>query len=652
MPSLSPRFGTFEINLELGELRRYGHRIKLQDKPFQILVALLKRPGELVTRDELHQLLWLNNTFVDFDQNLNNAVNKLREALNDSSEKPKFIETVPRRGYRFIAPVERSSLPTISQIDEARPEKTELVDAAVVPSLPAINAPVAQPKSTWWSPYSSQKYAVWASALVILVLIIFAGTKLLIKVNGSAKVPQLSYARLLVLPVQNLTGVSEQEYLTDGLTEELITRLRKISPQSLGVIAPTTTMRFKKSPKSPTEIGSELDVEYILASNIRHLEKRVRISVQLIRVADRVQLWAADYEREDQNLLGIPNKIAMSIAPLLQLSPQKVTAQVPDDGTKDKEAYEDYLRGRYFWNKRLREDVSIAREYFSRAVARDPNYAKAYSGLADSYITLAGSHMPASVAFSKAQEFAEKAAYLDDTLAEPHNSIAYVMYAENWDWASAEREYKRALDLDPQYAVAHHWYFIYLTSMRRFPEAISETEKALELDPLSQSINYNAAMTYIIAGQDERGIRQLQKAIELDPNNPVPYGYLGLLYERQHRYDQAAQQFQKAEDFETEKFAYLFDVAGTYAREGRISEARRLAEKLTAYSKTHYTNPYWFAAMYTGFGDPDKVIPWLNLAVHERSCTALEINTDSRLDFLRSDPRFQMLASEMHLVVQ
>jgi tetratricopeptide (TPR) repeat protein len=317
--------------------------------------------------------------------------------------------------------------------------------------------------------------------------------------------------------------------------------------------------------------------------------------------------------------------------------------------TTDAEAYDDYLRGRFFWNKRLKEDVLIAKEYFSKAIVRDPNYAKAYAGLADCYIVLAGSHMPADVAFAEAQDFAQRAVFLDDTLADPHDSLAYVLYAQDWDWVNAEREYKRASELDPQYALTHHWYSIYLTSMKRFPEAVAETTIALELDPLSQSINYNAGMTYMLANDDERALRQLQKAIELDPTNPVPYGYLGLLYEREHKYDQAAEQFRKAEGFETEKSTYQFDIAGAFARKGKMSEARNLAEKLAAYSKTHYTNPYWFAAMYSGFGDANKVLPWLAMAVHQRSCTALEINTDTRLDFVRSDPRFETLASEMHL---
>jgi TolB-like protein/DNA-binding winged helix-turn-helix (wHTH) protein/tetratricopeptide (TPR) repeat protein len=649
------QFGPFVLLVRERALRNGVAAIPLTPKEFDTLYVLVREAGRLVTKDQIIGEVW-PDSFVA-DGSLSRNISVLRKVLGDG-----FIQTVPKSGYRFIGAVKPLDEPTIQrtiatndQFKGARQDGREAGEESLGPrNRPAhliADVAAARPDSNYWVRYRSQKYAIWVSVVVLLAVMISTGAILLRRVTGSTKMAQPRFARLLVLPVQNLTGVTEQEYLTNGLTEELITRLGKIAPQSLGVIAQTTTMRLKYSPKSPEEIGSELNVEYVLASNLRHLEKRVRISVQLVRVADRAQMWAADYEREDQNLLGISNKIAVSIAPRLQLPSQEVIAPATEEGTKDNEAYEDYLRGRYFWNKRLKEEVSIARDYFSKAVARDPNYAKAYSGLADTYIVLAGSHMPASVAFGKAQEAAEKAIYLDDTQAEPHNSLAYVMYAENWDWAGADREYKRALTLDPQFAVSHHWYFIYLTSMKRFPEAISEAEKALEFDPLSQSINYNAAMTYILAGQDERGLRQLQKAIELDPNNPVPYGYLGLLYERQHKYDQAAQQFQKAEDFETEKATYLFDVAGAYAREGKISEARHLAEKLTAYSKTHYTNPYWFAAMYTGFGDQDKAIYWLDLAVHERSCTALEINTDSRLDFLRSDPRFHKLTSEMHLAV-
>lgn len=645
--SKSFQFGTFVLDVRERTLRNGTDVIPLTPKEFDTLYVLVRDAGRLVTKDQIIGEVW-PDSFVA-DGSLSRNISVLRKALGDG-----FIQTVPKSGYRFIGPVRpleqsvaQSMVPERSQANGGPPHKAPSDEEAGTGAKPATTGS----ELTWWAQSSKKSYVVGISAFVLLVMVSM-GAMLLRTVTGSAKAIQPHFARLLVLPIQNLIGVSEEEYLTDGLTEELISRLGKIAPQSLDVIAPTTTMRLKKSPKSPAEIGNDLNVEYVLASNLRQVEKRVRISVQLIRVADKVQMWSADYEREDQNLLGIPNKIAVSIAPLLQSASKEVTASVLDEGTKDNEAYEDYLRGRYFWNKRLREEVSIARDYFSKALARDPNYAKAYSGLADSYIVLAGNHMPASVAFSKAQEAAEKAIYLDDTLAEPHNSLAYIMYVENWDWAGAEREYKRALELDPQYAVAHHWYFIYLTSMKRFPEAIPEAEKALKFDPLSQSINDNAAMTYIIAGQDERGLRQLQRAIELDPNNPVPYGYLGLLYEREHKFDEAAEQFQKADNFETEKFAYMFDVAGAYARGGKTAEARRLAEKLTAYSKTHYTNPYWFAAMYTGFGDHDKSLYWLDLAVQQRSCTALEINTDSRLDFLRSDPRFQKLTSEMHLVVQ
>jgi tetratricopeptide (TPR) repeat protein len=368
--------------------------------------------------------------------------------------------------------------------------------------------------------------------------------------------------------------------------------------------------------------------------------------VQLLRVSDGVQLWGADYEREDQSPFGVPNEIALAIASDLRIPPE-VTEW--SDGTKDNQAHEDYLKGVFFWNKRLKEDVLIAIDYFSRAISRDPNYARPYAGLADSYIVLAGHHLPANAAYAKAREYAEKAVLLDENLAEAHASLAYVMYGENWDWTGAEREYRRATALDPEYAVAHHWYFMYLTAMRRFPEAIAEAKTALALDPLSQSINNNAGVTYFMAHEYDRAIRQLQKGIELDPNNPVAHGYLGEVYVQQGKYTLAIREFQRARALEPERNSYDFALAGADAASGRIIEANRLGQKLTNYSKTHYTDPMWFVAMYSGFKDRDKTLLWVGAAVRAHSCTALDMNADPRVDFVRSDPRFEHTIAAMHL---
>ncbi|MHB8484615.1 MAG: tetratricopeptide repeat protein [Candidatus Acidiferrales bacterium] len=624
--------------------------ISLTPKEFDTLYVLVREAGRLVTKEQILSEVW-PDSFVA-DGSLSRNISVLRRVLGDG-----YIQTVPKSGYRFsgiVKPLEISPAgieagsngqlnknSTISRQEDARTSDGS--------APPKADARVTRPASNWTDRHNRQKYAIGVAVFVLVIAIISTGAVLLKRARTSAQVTRPSFARLLVLPVQNLTGLADQEYLTDGLTEQLISRLGKIAPQSLGVIASTTAMSLDKSSKSPAQIGKDLHVDYVLDSSLYRQENTIRISLRLVRVDDEVSMWSAQYERDVGNLIGIPDELALSVArPLGVTHPANI---VQDDETKDAEAYDDYLKGRFFWNKRLKEDVSIAEEFFSKAAVRDPNYANAYAGLADSYILLAGNHMPAEAAFKKAREAAQKAILLDDTLAEPHTSLAYILYARDWDWVNAEREYKRALELDPQYALAHHWYSIYLTSMKRFPEAIVQAEMALELDPLSQSINYNAGMTFMLAKQDERALRQLKSAIALDPNNPVAYGYLGQLYESQHKYDDAIVQFKRADSLETDGKTYQFELAGSYIRSGKLLEARKLSRNLEMYAQTHYTNPYSFALMYSGYQDPARVLPWLNRAITEHYCTALEINTDPRLDFLRTDPRFQRLASVMHLPI-
>jgi len=625
--------------------------IPLTPKEFDTLYVLVREAGRLVTKEQVLSEVW-PDSFVA-DGSLSRNISVLRRVLGDG-----YIQTVPKSGYRFsgiVKSLEQSpagiAAGSNGQLNKhstsSHQEEAARTGDGLAP--PKADARATRPASNWADRYKRQKYAIGVAVFVLVIAIISTGAVLLRRARTSAQATRPSFVRLLVLPVQNLTGVADQEYLADGLTEELIARLGKIAPQSLGVIASTTAMSLEKSSKSPAQIGKDLHVDYVLDSSLYRQEDTIRISSRLVRVDDEVPMWSAQYEREVGNLMGIPDELAQSVAKPLGVTHQVNIGQ-PDE-TKDAEAYDDYLKGRFFWNKRLKEDVSIAEGFFSKAAVRDPNYANAYAGLADSYILLAGNHMPAEAAFKKAREAAQKAILLDDTLAEPHTSLAYILYARDWDWVNAEREYKRALELNPQYALAHHWYSIYLTSMKRFPEAIAQAEIALELDPLSQSINYNAGMTFMLANQDERALRQLKSAVALDPNNPVAYGYLGQLYEREHKYDDAIVEFKKADSLETEGKTYQFEVAGSYIRSGRLLEARKLSKNLEQYGQTHYANPYSFVLMYSAYEEPARVLPWLNRAVAQHSCTALEINTDPRLDFLRTDPRFQRLVSVMHLPI-
>lgn len=617
-------------------LRKGMEAIPLTPKEFDTLYVLVREAGRLVTKEQILAEVW-PDSFVA-DGSLSRNISVLRKALGEG-----YIQTVPKSGYRFVAPVK--------QLDGCSGRANGSNELAHPPTLAKTDpvVPIVKGRSPR---FVTRRRATGLAAFLLVVLTVWAAAIFLKNGRTPAQAAPPAHARLLVLPVENLTGFGDDQYLADGLTEEMISRLEKLDPQSLEVLAPTTAMRFQNSAKSPAQIGKDLHADYVLASDLNREGQRIGISVQVVRVDGRAQTWSAQYDRVDGSLIGIPEELALSIARPLRLRSRANPTALRAHGTRDIEAYEDFLQGRFFWNKRLLEDVSIGQGYFLRAIQRDPNYAKAYAALADSYIVLASSHIPTETALEEARQAAQKAISLDQTLAEPHTSLAYILWARDWDWVNAEREYRRSLELDPQYALAHHWYSIYLTSMKRFPEAITETEIALKLDPLSLSINYNAGATFMLANQDDRALRQLEKAIALDPNNPVAYGYLGQLYERQRKYDEAIAEFKKAASLDTGKNAYDFGRASSYVRSGRLFEAQKLQSSLERYAKTHFVNPYSFVVLYSAYQDSRRTLLWLNRAVSQHDCTALEINTDPRLDFVRSDPRFQAIVHEMRLPTQ
>lgn len=666
-------FGPFTVVVCERALFKAGEPVPLTPKEFETLHVLLREAGRLVSKAEIIKQVW-PDTFVS-DGSLSRNISVLRKALGNG-----YIWTIPKAGYRFVEAVKVSEEAVVSfyngkgsgagststkaasasfQNGNSAPSGLESGDQAGADAS-SDQAPLGAPEATSaqgiveatppraQAANSGRKlaYAIGVLASLLLFVLVLARSSLFRSSIDARKFESTPSIRLLVLPVENLTGTPDQEYLADGLTDEIIASLGKVSPDSLQVIGPATAGRLKGASESPQRMGEKLHAAYAVVSSLAQQDGRIRLSAQLVRVSDGAQVWGADYEREDQKPFGIPNEIALSVANGLHVRPSRTGW---NEGTTDTEAHEDYLKGRFFWNKRLKEDVLTAIDYFSRAISRDPNYARPYAGLADSYIVMAGHHLPAQTAYVKAQEYAERAVLLDGTLAEAHTSLAYIMYGQNWDWAGAEREYKRALALDPEYAIAHHWYFIYLTAMKRLPEAIRETEKALALDPLSQSINYNAGTTYLVAHQYDRAERQLRGAVELDPSNPVAYGYLGFLHVEERKYDFAEEEFERARVLETEKHNYDAALAGAYAKAGRLADANKLAQDLAAYSKTHWTDPYWFVTLYAALGDRDKTLLWVDAAVKAHSCTALDINADPWLDFVRSDPRFQQIIFVMHL---
>src|SRR3989454_5213563 len=483
------RFGAYEVSLQSGEVRKAGLRIRVQQQPMKLLEILLERPGEVVTREELRSRVWADESFGDFDQAVNIAIAKLRSALGDSADNPRFIETLPKRGYRFIADV--------SVVDaDARPKRSEFA---------AGDLPATEPgdKLQGAGLAVAPKRRLWPALRVIVALALVLGLPILavwlFRSRGRAPTGIRSLA---VLPLDNLSGDASQNYFADGMTDELITDLAQIS--ALRVISRTSVMVYKGARKPLPQIARELNVDAVVEGTVLRSGEQVRITAQLIQAPADRHLWAESYEGDLHDTLALQKKVARAIVEQIRikLTPQE-DAVLENVKVVNPEAYENYLKGRYFWNKRTADGLKKATYYFNQAIESDPNYSLPYSGLADIYQL---SDHP-----QLAREEVQKALDLDDQLAEAHNSLARLLYLFNGDWDGADREFRRALQLNHNYAPAHHWYSMYLAVEGRKEQALAEAQKASELDPLSPVVGANLAKIIQEAGQNDKAIEPNQK---------------------------------------------------------------------------------------------------------------------------------------------
>jgi len=566
------RFGTFEIDLESRELRKQGLRMRLEEKPFLILEALLDQAGRMVTRKTLHQKLW-PDTYVRYDQNLNTAVNKLRDMLGDSAQSPRFIETLPRLGYRFIAPV----------------LKGERISAA-------------------------------------------SG-------NGAAK------KMLAVLPLENLGKASDKDFFADGLTEELISHLGQMSPKRFGVIARTSAIQYKNTRKSVSEIAAELSVNYILEGTVRCEENSVRITVQLIEARNQTHLWSASYNRELREILGVQADVARQVgrALALELLPQ-------EPGTCDSfdpDAHEAYLRGRFFFGQRTEEALKKAIASFETALSIEPRCARSLSGIADCHNLLCwfGALSPAA-AGSKAAACATRAIEIDPTLSEPHASLALARFWHEWDWAGAEEEFLRAIELNPSYASAHHWYAAFLNAVGRFEEAQAAQSRAREHDPLSLMLNMGTADCYFYARKYDRSIRHLLALLEQEPRFLPAHFMLGRVYLQTGKHQEAIASFETALQHSRNREA-LAPLAQAYAVSGDSAKARALLRELTTPSADRYIPAPLVALVYIGLAEFETALDWLEKGLAERSYWMVFLKTDPVFDPLRRHPRFMHMLGEL-----
>src|SRR5438270_394810 len=635
-PNSVVRFGTYEVSLQSGEVRKAGLRIRVQQQPIKLLEVLLEHPGEVVTREELRSRVWPNESFGDFDQALSIAIGKLRSALGDSAENPRFIETLPKRGYRFIADV--------SIIDaDARPKRSESVSGdlpAAEPghTLQGAGLAVARKRRLWIT-----GRVIGALAFVLSLSILFVW---LFRSRGPAPAGIQSIA---VLPLENLSGDVSQNYFADGMTDELITDLAQIS--ALRVISRTSVMIYKGARKPLPQIARELNVDAVVEGTVLRSGDQVRITAQLIEASTDKHLWSQSYEGELRDTLALQSRVASAIADQIRinLTPREQAA-LRNVKVVNPEAYESYLKGRDFWNKRTADGLKAALAYFKQATEEDPKYATAYSGLADAYALLGDwqyAVMTPKEAFPKAKAAAIKALELDSSLSEAHNSLAFVLDGFDWDLDAGGKEFQRAIELNPGYATAHHWYAWHLTLLGRFDEAITEMRKAESLDPLSLIINADLAELLVIAHHYDESIAQSRKTIEMDPNFALAHNQLAQAYLQKHMYSEAVAELQKAVQLSGDSPTCLANLARAYVASGKRIEAVKLLNDLKRRSSTGSSNASEIAMMYASLGDTDQAMNWLEKGFEERFNPGVLLRPG--FDPLRSDPRFQQLVHRIGL---
>jgi len=614
-------FGPFTADLETGSLYKLTRRVKLQEQPFQVRAALLERPGELITREELRQRLWAANTFVDFDHGLNIAINKLREALGDSAEEPQYIQTLPRRGYRFMG---------VLQSDDPLNEAALRTDTAA-----------AGPVSTRHIFYVGVAGVLALAGALVLVLTRYHS-------SSHATLESRRIESIAVLPLRNLSGDSEQEYFADGMTEALITDLAQIS--ALRVISRTSVMHYKGLNKPPPEIAQELHVEGVVEGSVLRSGGRVRITAELVDAASGKDLWARSYERELRDVLILQGEIASAIADEIRvkITPQE-RSRLATNRVVDPAAHEDYIRGRYYWNKRTEEGLKRGIDYFRQAIDLEPTYAEAYDGLADCWMGLAWyGYVPSKDAFSRAKAAATRAVELNGSMAEAHTSLAFVSANYDYDWKAAEDGYQRAIALNPNYANAHHWYADFLSAMGRHEEAIAESKRARELDPLSPIINTWLGWRYQFARQYDQAIVEYRKALDLDPSFPPVHLVLGQTYEQKGMLKEATVELEQAVNLSGSGAIYLASLAHAYGVAGRRNDALQIIRRLEKLAAGQQVSSYDMALAFMGMDDKDHAFSWLERAASDHAGRLMFLNVEPRFNSVRSDPRFGELVRRLN----
>jgi TolB-like protein/DNA-binding winged helix-turn-helix (wHTH) protein/Flp pilus assembly protein TadD len=634
-------FGPFELYPGTRELSKYGTRVKLRGQPYLILEVLLSRAGEIVTREEIRNKLWPADTFVDFEHGLNTSVKKLRQVLCDSADAPRYIETEPRLGYRFIAPVEVVEQKTKSPLE---------LEAARVHSPGASVPPQASE-----SPNSKWRILWFGLALALL----FAGVWFVRSYRrmpsslGTSAMPATTSPvkrihSVAVLPFENLSNAPGQEYFTDGMTDELINDLAQ--SKGLRVISRTSVMHYKGGRKTVPQIGRELGVDALVEGTVERVADRVRIRVQLIDTATDQHLWARSYDHELRDVLRLQSEAAHDIVAEIQgqVAGAETGLHSAPEPLVQPRAYENYLKGRYFWNKRTSRGLQQAVKYFQYAADEDPTYARAYAGLGESYALMAGyTGSPQREFMPKARAAARHAIELDEQLPEAHTAMAFIAENYDWDWQTAEKEYRRAIQLNPNYATAHHWYAECLALQGRFDEAFPEIERARQLDPLSLIIATDNGAILYFSRQYDRAIEQLRAVLEMEPNFPRAQMLIPA-YVQKGLFADALADVKDWRRHDDSPWVWVM-LAYISGRSGDQAGARNAMKRLEQLDRHRPLDPLALAVAYIAVDHNDKAMACLEKAYLEHSSGLTALKVDPTYDPLRSDPRFLTLVTRIGL---